>query len=81
MATNDPVQPVRSHPQRARAKTLDQLRSLIDPSRKRQIDLLLVPHVAVDLCELAQYQTGLIADLGVQHHKMKLELAKLRREK
>jgi len=47
-------------------KTLDQLHSLIDASRRPQMDLMMTPHVAIQLGELAEYQTTLIADLGVR---------------
>jgi len=44
------------------------------------MDLMIVPHVAIDLAELAEYQTTLIADLSVRLHRKERELAQLKRE-
>jgi hypothetical protein len=45
-------------------KLLDQLKTVVDPSGRPEMSLLMVPHVAIGLAVLAQKQQASITDLS-----------------
>src|SRR4051812_45995510 len=61
-------------------KLLDQMRSVIDPSRRQEMDLMTAVLFAVQIGELAQEQTTVIADQQVRLWRTQRELEKLKRD-
>jgi hypothetical protein len=59
---------------------LDQMRSVIDPSRRQEMDLMTAVLFAVQIGELAQEQTTVIADQQVRLWRAQRELEKLKRD-
>lgn len=47
-------------------KLLDQLKTVVDPSGRPEMSLLMVPHVAIGLAVLAQKQQASITDLSMR---------------